>query len=569
MRVSGVLRRRDWHGGRTSFIQLKDTDVTVCPLVFVIDPICGRTAPGIISLPMGATRNEHVPLGDAKTDVERQELDWLLASGVLGRSGNVARVVKYICEERFAGRSHLIKEYTIATEALGRRPDFDPNTDTIVRVTVHSLRKRLKAVYQNEGAARPLRLVVPPGHYDPAFVPTPRIESHDLALPQEPGASSESNGRGSVALEGVFQHLPLQASSKPFELWFIGAVALCMAIAASFVLVLRSHPANGLHVMNAVSPTAAMPLPAPQATIRALLGTNRPPYVDHSGVHWDTGNYCPRATNVLVPLQKIVGTLDAPLYLGGVRGLVQCIFPVKQKLYEVHLYFAETSNLPAATRVASFSINSGPGIVVDVVNDAGGDGIATSTVVAGVVPESDGAIHLDFSSEVSPLTAVEILPSPSPSQLPVRFVMNSKSIVDSANQLWLSDRYFSGGRYGVSPDFAKRENLGLYESGRIGSFRYSIPVVPLARYRVRLYFRELWFAKENGGTGGLGSRIFNVTCNGQLLLKNFDIIAESSSATIVRTFGDIQATAGGRIELSFTSVVNYAIINAIEVLPAN
>ena len=123
---------------------------------------------------MGAIgTSEYVASAEAGAEAERRELDWLLTSGVLGRSGNLARVLKFICEERFAGRAHQIKEYTIATEALGRRPDFDPNSDTIVRVTVHSLRKRLLEVYQNEGAGRPMRLVVPPGHYDPCFVPAP------------------------------------------------------------------------------------------------------------------------------------------------------------------------------------------------------------------------------------------------------------------------------------------------------------------------------------------------------------------------------------------------------------
>ena len=105
----------------------------------------------------------------APLEAERRELDWLLTSGVLGRSGNLTRVLKYICEERFAGRAHQIKEYTIATEALGRRPDFDPNSDTIVRVTFHSLRKRLVEVYQNEGADRRLWLVVPAGALRPAL----------------------------------------------------------------------------------------------------------------------------------------------------------------------------------------------------------------------------------------------------------------------------------------------------------------------------------------------------------------------------------------------------------------
>jgi hypothetical protein len=217
--------------------------------------------------------------------------------------------------------------------------------------------------------------------------------------------------------------------------------------------------------------------------------------------------------------------------------------------------------------VATLSINAGPAINVDVVDDAGGDGIATSTVVTGVAPENDGAIHIDFISEVSLLNAVEIIPAPSASLLPVRIVVSSKPYVDSANQFWSSDRYFSGGRHGLPPESARQGNLGLYESDRVGRFRYSIPAVPLAHYRVRLYFREPWFGAENGGAGGPGSRVFDVACNGEMLLKNFDILATSGSALVVKTFDNIQASAGGRIELSFMPVVNYAVVNAIEVLP--
>jgi hypothetical protein len=63
--------------------------------------------------------------------------------------------------------------------------------------------------------------------------------------------------------------------------------------------------------------------------------------------------------------------------------------------------------------------------------------------------------------------------------------------------------------------------------------------------------------------------VFDVACNGEMLLKNFDILATSGSAPAVKTFDNIQASAGGRIELSFMPVVNYAVVNAIEVLPAN
>lgn len=200
---------------------------------------------------------------------------------------------------------------------------------------------------------------------------------------------------------------------------------------------------------------------------------------------------------------------------------------------------------------------------IDVVDNAGGDGIATSTVVTGVAPENDGAIHVDFISEVSPLNAVEILPAPSAKQLPVRIVASSRPFVDSAKQLWASDRFFSGGRHGLSPESTDRANLGIYGSDRIGRFRYNIPATPLARYRVKLYFREPWFGKENGGPG---SRVFDVACNGTLLMKNFDILAEGRSQPVVKTFENVQASSSGRIELYFMPVVNYPIVNAIEVL---
>jgi len=510
----------------------------------------------------------NVAPADVRAEADREELNWLLTSGVLGRSGNLARVLQYVCEERFAGRAHQIKEYTIATEALGRRTDFDPRIDTIVRVTVHALRKRLQEIYQKEGAHRPTRVIVPAGHYDPSFVPAPRLEPALTSAPKAEAASLFPSGTASpVALDIVGATSRSQPSSRRIQFWWMGAILLTLAIAALAAWGIRSQKAKGLHQSQFASLAEAMPLPPPQATVRALMGSSRDPYVDRSRVTWVAGNYCHGGTNVVVPAQKIDGTEDAPIYLAGVRGIVHCAFPVTQKLYELHFYFAEASDLPAATRMAILSINAGPAISVDVVDDAGGDGIATSTVMTGVAPENDGSIHIDFTSEISLLNAVELIPAPSASLLPVRIVMNSRPYVDSANQFWASDRYFSGGRYGLPPESAKHANPGLYESDRIGRFRYSIPAVPLAHYRVRLYFREPWFGKENGGIGGPGSRVFDVACNDIILMKNFDILAEGSSAPVVKTFEHIQASADGRMDLSFSPVVNYPVINAIEVLP--
>jgi hypothetical protein len=491
----------------------------------------------------------------ARAEGERQEYVWLLNSGVLGRSGNLTRVLKYVCEEYFQGRADQIKEYTIALEALGRPSYFDPQTDTIVRVTVHSLRKRLIEVYQNEGADHPVRLVIPPGRYAPSFVHKPsadRIPAGSLA--SHPGATHEA-ARATI--------LSSPRSSPAFLVWPIALLLLATAALATWFGFREWKKEQLTH--QPVSDV--LPTPVPQATIHALMRSSRETYVDHSGNTWSAANYCQGGTNMTVPRQLIEGTEDAPLYFGGVRGIAHCAFPVTQGMYELHFYFAETSDLPVATRLASLSVNAAPEFNVDVVDDAGGHNIATSTLLTGVAPENDGSIHVDFISEVSLLNAVEILPAPSTRQLPVRMVSGTNSFIDDTKQMWSSDRYFSGGRHGRPPKVANMNELGIYQSSRIGRFRYNVPAVPYARYRVRLYFREPWFGKQNGGIGGPGSRIFDVACNGVLILKNFDILAEGNSKPIVKTFENVQASASGRVELYFMPVVNYPVVNAIEVLP--
>ena len=273
---------------------------------------------------------EYIEPTEAEVEAQRRELDWLLTSGVLGRSGNLTRVLKYICEEHFAGRTQ-IKEYTIATEALGRRPDFDSNSDTIVRVTVHSLRKRLLEVYQNEGAGRPMRLVIPPGHYDPSFVSIPLPATRSPTPEREAAANHDGEPTSAPQLETI-SGLP-QAPARSVQLWSMGVIVLALLIG---VWVWHHHQAGRSRPGYSLSSKASTSDPSPQAIIRALMGASRQPYVDHSGNTWVTGNYCQGGSNVAVSPQKISGTEDDPIYFGGVRGIAHCVFPVTQGLYELH-----------------------------------------------------------------------------------------------------------------------------------------------------------------------------------------------------------------------------------------
>src|SRR5215813_1901915 len=100
---------------------------------------------------------------------EREALDRLLASGALARSPNLEKILVYLCHKHFAGESQGIKEFHIATEVLGRSADFDPKRDSIVRVEMHRLRRRLREHYEAHSGELPIR--IPEKSYIPDFAP--------------------------------------------------------------------------------------------------------------------------------------------------------------------------------------------------------------------------------------------------------------------------------------------------------------------------------------------------------------------------------------------------------------
>src|SRR5260370_30793980 len=105
-----------------------------------------------------------------RLEAERAELESILTSGVLGRTNNLVRLLSFVCEKYFEGKIDDVKEYSIAVQALGRSDDFDPQVDTIVRVTAHALRKRLEDFYRTGGAQHAIQSCLPPRPYTPKFL---------------------------------------------------------------------------------------------------------------------------------------------------------------------------------------------------------------------------------------------------------------------------------------------------------------------------------------------------------------------------------------------------------------
>jgi len=523
---------------------------------------------------------------------ERAELETVLASGMLGRTNNLVRLLTFVCEKYFEGAIDEIKEYSIAVQVLRRPVDFDPQLDTIVRVTAHALRKRLEEYYRTAGAKHQLRICLPPGHYVPKFVhdrePVPEKPAPGLAeRPADPSLPSPlPQGNGSSHVQQTVPDLPLNDSApkdksqpesggeptKPARLhvaiWTLAGVFLLFVCLISIFAWRRGAHSRSMDRQVQGLAAAAAPVNSSGKTVRALAGNDRAPYIDRAGSTWLSDRFCSGGSSFAVSGHTIQGTEDPQLFTAGRRGIFHCSYPVAPGTYELHLLFAETAGLQENSRFVGFSINGKPLTTLDLVDDAGGNDISVTKVYVDVEPQSDGNIHLDFGNPDAFLNAVEILPGIAHRPLPVRIVVGHSAYQDSQGNVWLPDRYFFGGRLSrFVGDLSKVPDAALYEWHRFGHFHYVVPVAAGRKYTVRLYFLEHWFGIQNGGIGGVGSRVFDVYCNGSTLLKGFDIFREAGTEPLVKTFQHIDPTPQGKIEIYFTPAVNYASISAIEIVP--
>jgi len=75
------------------------------------------------------------------------------------------RLLKFLAEKSIAGEASQLKEYTVATDGLGRPASYDPGHDSLVRIQIGRLRLRLADYYRTEGERDPILLDVPKGHF--------------------------------------------------------------------------------------------------------------------------------------------------------------------------------------------------------------------------------------------------------------------------------------------------------------------------------------------------------------------------------------------------------------------
>lgn len=137
-------------------------------------------------------------------------IDIMLVSHAFERTPVLKGLLVYLWEHR--GKE--FSEYAIATEALGRHPDFDPKVDATVRVGISRLRQRLKEFYETEGTTTRVRVRIPLGsHY---------LEVFQTEAP--PGAK-EKEVSGFQSVRGIWSKLLLS---------FVGCCITLLAVVTYF-----------------------------------------------------------------------------------------------------------------------------------------------------------------------------------------------------------------------------------------------------------------------------------------------------------------------------------------------
>ena len=291
--------------------------------------------------------------------------------------------------------------------------------------------------------------------------------------------------------------------------------------------------------------------------------------MDAAGFRWNSDRYFAGGAEFHRAAASIFRSPDPALYSSGRQGVFHYDIPVAPGVYEVHLLFAETApGIQDGMRQTSFIVGAGYSDTVDVVADAGGPNVATMKIYPNVHPGEDGKIHVNFWSTNAFLNALEILPQGGGKPGPIRISALPTLYTDLAGRHWLPDRYFLGGR-NINHEFSlNRLDPPLFSRERYGNFNYAIPVAPGYSYQLTLYMAERYWGPQNSGLGGEGSRIFDVRCNGNELLHNFDLLKQAGTANVVAArFRHLHPDSTGKLNLYFVPVTNYSLINALELEP--
>lgn len=179
-----------------------------------------------------------------------QQIDNVIKSHSLRGSESLCKLLQYLAKQSLYHPDAPLKEYQIATEVYGRPADFDPQSDSTIRVQAGRLRLKLAEYYAGEGAADPIVVKIPKGSYHLTFEARSVQSGPQSAAPREAAAS-------------------VVAVSTVPAVWRIAVILLLAGLTTSLIVL-------GSLLWNRKSPEAAMAAPGLSRSPSSLAAFWRP-----------------------------------------------------------------------------------------------------------------------------------------------------------------------------------------------------------------------------------------------------------------------------------------------------
>jgi hypothetical protein len=127
-----------------------------------------------------------------------QQIDNIIKSHSLRGSESLCKLLQYLAKQSLDHPNAPLKEYQIATEVYGRPADFDPQSDSTIRVQAGRLRLKLAEYYAGEGAPDPILVKIPKGSYHLTF------ETRPIEPPPQPHVvAARESAPHSIVVETV------------------------------------------------------------------------------------------------------------------------------------------------------------------------------------------------------------------------------------------------------------------------------------------------------------------------------------------------------------------------------
>jgi hypothetical protein len=120
-------------------------------------------------------------------DIERQRvslLNRIIGSPQFLQAASLQRILRFLFERAGQENAPSVTEYEIAVTVIQRPPLFDPKVDSIVRVSIASIRQRLQAYFENEGRNERWSVEIPKGEYRLRFAERSSSERNDEPGPE-------------------------------------------------------------------------------------------------------------------------------------------------------------------------------------------------------------------------------------------------------------------------------------------------------------------------------------------------------------------------------------------------